>query len=89
MPHAKDWIGLPKLCEEAAEVIQVAAKLAACPNGIYFDGTNLIAALKNEMADLSAILQFVEETNKIEIPHKRVEEKFAEYYTRLQAKEAL
>jgi len=81
------WMGLAKLVEESAEVIQVCAKLNACPDGIYFDGKDLIAWLENELADLSAIMQFVEYHNEINVDSKRVETKyklFCEWYgTRL------
>ena len=73
------WIGLAKMCEELAEVIQVAAKLAVCPNGEYFDGKDLVEWLQEEMADASAILQFVEHQNNLVVDQKRVEEKYRKF----------
>ncbi len=73
------WVGLAKLCEESAEVIQVVAKLSACPSGVYYDGTNLLEWLEGELADLTAIMRFVQEQNGLHIPVKRIEEKYQKF----------
>lgn len=75
----KPWMGLAKLSEESAELIQVAAKLAACPEGTYYDGKDLIKWLQDEMADVSAILQFVEHHNNLAVDHNRVQEKYRKF----------
>lgn len=55
-----EWPGLSKLVEEAGEVMQVVGKLMA--NGgqrVHWDGSDLVARLTEELADLSAAIGFV------------------------------
>ena len=57
---ADDWPGLSKLVEECGEVIQVAGKLIATDGDEgHWDGTNLRCRMVEELADLSAAIEFV------------------------------
>jgi NTP pyrophosphatase (non-canonical NTP hydrolase) len=59
--------GLSKLIEECGEVIQVAAKLQAYPDGKHPDGAgDLFLRLEDELADLMAALAFVVEKHKLD-----------------------
>lgn len=56
--------GLAKLAEECGEVGQVIGKLMMTGGRAeHWDGTDLIARLKEEMADVMAALVFVGQTN--------------------------
>ncbi len=52
------WPGGLKLIEEAAELTQALAKLQAYPKGTYADGTDLVAQLWDELADLRAAIAY-------------------------------
>jgi NTP pyrophosphatase (non-canonical NTP hydrolase) len=59
-------MGLTKLMEECGEVIQVAAKIIAYPDGVHPDGGGrLETRLEDELGDLLAIITFV--TNKLKL----------------------
>jgi NTP pyrophosphatase (non-canonical NTP hydrolase) len=61
------WPGLSKLIEECGEVIQVAGKLLGAngdPN--HWDGSDLRLRLQEELADLTAAIQFVEHRNDLD-----------------------
>lgn len=62
-PH---WPGISKLLEEAGEVAQVAGKIIGA-NGqtIHFDGSDLRVRLVEELADLSAAIEFVLSENDL------------------------
>lgn len=55
-----NWPGLSKLLEEAAEVIQIGAKLIAT-NGdrTHWDQPDLYARFEEEIGDLRAAIEFV------------------------------
>lgn len=58
--ESKEWTGLAKVGEEAAEVLQVVNKIIG--NGgkrVYFDGTDLHEKLCEELGDLQAALDFL------------------------------
>lgn len=56
----KEWAGLSKLAEEAGEVLQVIGKLMATHGDrLHYDGSDLRVRLLEEIADLSAAVQFV------------------------------
>jgi hypothetical protein len=60
------WPGLAKITEECAELIKVIAKLQA--NGgdtSYFDGTDLLVGLLDEMADVQASIEFAIRYNEV------------------------
>lgn len=60
------WTGLSKLIEEAGEVIQVCGKiLATGGEDKHWDGTDLRKRLEEELADLLAAAQFVQEKNNL------------------------
>ncbi len=55
-----EWPGLSKLAEECGEVLQVIGKLMGTRGKVeHWDGTNLRDRLTDELADLSAAIQFV------------------------------
>lgn len=57
---AKEWPGLTKLVEEAAEVTQVVAKLQATDGKVeHWSGAALDQCLNLELGDLLAAIQFV------------------------------
>lgn len=63
---ADTWPGLLKLIEECGEVQQRAAKILAFPFAeVHPDGTNLKECLEDELADLSAAIQYVIGKNKL------------------------
>lgn len=56
---AEQWNGLSKLIEECGEVQQVGGKLLGSDGAIeHWDGTNLKHRLEEEIADLTAAIQF-------------------------------
>lgn len=58
--------GLSKLIEECGEVLQIAGKLLAYPDGQHPDGNgNLHERLEQELADLSAAAAFVVQTHNL------------------------
>lgn len=66
--------GLTKLIEECGELIQVAAKLIAYPDGHHPDGVgNLFDRLEAEIADVSAACTFV--TYKMHLSHSTIDER--------------
>lgn len=55
--ECKEWAGLAKVAEEAAEVTQIISKIIAFDGAtIRPDGTDLLNALEEELADLYAAL---------------------------------
>lgn len=71
------WVGIFKLIEECNELGTIAAKLCAYPNACHPDGKgDLIARLKDEMADVMAIIQWFEHTHDLNVDLKRIEYKF-------------
>ena len=66
MPMASN--GLTKLMEECSEVIQVAAKMQACPGSDeHWDGQgSLKKRLEDEIADARAASLFVSETHGLD-----------------------
>jgi NTP pyrophosphatase (non-canonical NTP hydrolase) len=60
------WPGLAKLAEECGEVIQVIGKIIAFPNGEHPDGTDIVARLHDELADIAAAGAFVIEANDLD-----------------------
>jgi NTP pyrophosphatase (non-canonical NTP hydrolase) len=62
---SKTWPGLAKLAEEAGELVQVIAKLAAYPDSPHPDGSDLRERLIEEMGDVLAAAEFVEEANAL------------------------
>lgn len=63
--------GLSKLIEECGEVIQIAGKLLAFPNGEHPDGAgNLHRRLEDEMGDVRAAIRFVCETHNLDLRHR-------------------
>lgn len=75
--------GLSKLVEECGEVLQIAGKLLAYPDGKHPDGKgNLNERLQDEMADLLAAIQFVCEAKGLDrrwAIHHREAEKLATF----------
>jgi len=66
--------GLNKLMEECGEVIQVAAKLSAYPDGNHPDGAgNLMDRLEDEIADAAAAMAFV--VGKLGLNYIRMDER--------------
>jgi NTP pyrophosphatase (non-canonical NTP hydrolase) len=53
------WPGLAKLAEECGELAQVIGKLTAYPDSPHPDGSDLVARLQEEMADVQAAIEFV------------------------------
>ena len=61
------WPGISKLIEEAGEVTQVCGKLIAIAGeSEHWDGTNLRERLENELADLTAAIEFVVGRNRLD-----------------------
>lgn len=57
-----NWPGLAKLVEECGEVLEIAGKIMGVgggPEPLGWDGTALIEALEEELADLTAAIGFV------------------------------
>lgn len=55
-----NWPGLAKVMEEAAEVIQVAAKLQATGGKAqHWDGTNLIMRMEEELGDVLGSIKWL------------------------------
>jgi NTP pyrophosphatase (non-canonical NTP hydrolase) len=60
------WPGLAKLAEECGEVIQVIGKIIAlsgAENYDHWDGTNVRERLQEELGDVLAAIDFVQEHN--------------------------
>lgn len=59
--------GRSKLTEECGEVLQVVGKLNSYPSGKHPDGgPNLYERLEDELADLSAAIEFVTTTHGLD-----------------------
>lgn len=63
MMHNK---GLTKLMEECGELVQIAAKRAACSADMHWDGLPINSRLEDEIADVEAICAFVKEVWKLD-----------------------
>ena len=60
----KKWPGISKLIEEMGEVAQVCGKLIGSRGEEnHWDGTNLRRRLEDELADLTAAIRFVQQSN--------------------------
>lgn len=57
------WPGLAKLIEECGELLQVAGKVIAYPAGEHPDGSDIVARLNEEIADVAAAIKFVVQEN--------------------------
>ena len=69
----ESWPGLSKLAEECGEVVQVIGKLMGTRGEEeHWDGTNLTERLLDEMADLSAAMNFVMDKNPFTLEQSRV-----------------
>jgi NTP pyrophosphatase (non-canonical NTP hydrolase) len=73
------WEGIVKVMEESGELTTACAKLCACPNGVYWDGSDAITAVEDEMADIIAAIRFFCNTNGLRINHERVNEKLDKF----------
>lgn len=51
------------MAEECGELLQVIGKIAAFPDGEHPDGTDIVARLHDELADVAAAGAFVIEAN--------------------------
>lgn len=59
--------GLSRLLEEAGEAVQVVGKIIGAGHaGRHWDGTHLGDRLRDELADLTAAIRFVTETNGLD-----------------------
>jgi NTP pyrophosphatase (non-canonical NTP hydrolase) len=66
------WPGISKLIEEAGEVIQVSGKLIASHGeSAHFDGSDLRERLADELGDLIAAIEFVEDHNQLDVDRIR------------------
>ena len=60
--------GLTKLVEELSELVVVAAKRIAYPNDLYHpDGSNQRERLQDEMGDVLAIIEYVRNTQALNL----------------------
>lgn len=50
--------GIVKVVEESAELIAELAKLTACPDGIFWDGSNIHERVLDEIGDALAAINF-------------------------------
>lgn len=76
------WAGLAKLIEECGELIQVAGKLIAYPDGDHPDGEPLLQErLMDEIADVQAAADFVTHNNPLDLDRidERVHAKFVQF----------
>lgn len=79
------WPGIAKLAEECGEVVQVVGKiiaLAGAENYTHWDGSDVRERLLEEMADVTAAIQFVWAHNLLgerQAFEQRVEEKFGRF----------
>ncbi len=74
------WPGVSKLAEEAGEVMQVVGKLMGTGGASeHWDGTNLRARLADELADLSAAIEFV--IDKCDMPVEQIRARMREKLT--------
>jgi NTP pyrophosphatase (non-canonical NTP hydrolase) len=74
--------GLTKLMEECGELIQVAAKKSAYPNGEHPDGAgDLNERLEQEIADVMAACHFVTQTWNLDASNidARMEKKYLRF----------
>lgn len=76
---AEVFKGIFKVKEEMAELAVVLNKLCICPDGRYFDGRDLIAEAKDEMADVCAALCYLMETNGIYYGVGRYDDKLRKF----------
>lgn len=61
------WPGVSKLVEECGELGQVLGKLIATSGDpAHWDGTDLMARLHDELADVQAAIWFLEEANGLD-----------------------
>lgn len=61
------WPGLAKLTEECGELLQVAGKLMAFPDGAHPDGAgDLVERLLSELADVGAVVEYVVKANHLD-----------------------
>jgi hypothetical protein len=64
----KKWIGLFKLAEECAEVIQELMKLNSYPEGVHpRRRRSVILTTEEEIADVEAILEYFKTRNKLNL----------------------
>lgn len=60
------WRGIHKLNEELGEVLQICGKLGAYPDSAHPDNAGPLAErLEDELADLSAAIQYIIENNNL------------------------
>lgn len=81
----RKWPGIIKIMEECAELITACAKLCACPDGTYWDGTDAVKEVQNEMSDVTATIRFFGTVNNVGVDYHRVQlkhERFLQWHSR-------
>lgn len=77
------WPGLGKTSEEAGELLQIIGKLIAYPHSQHPDGTDVLARLHDELADVAAAIDYVVWANpdRLSLPeiHNRRCKKFERF----------
>lgn len=71
--------GFYKLQEEMGELNQAMGKIGAFENGKYWDGSDLMKPLQDELVDVMAALIYFVKTNNIEFDEARLKHKLAKY----------
>jgi len=71
--------GIFKLVEEMGELQQVLGKLASYPNNQHPEDSKLKTALKEELADVYAALQYFVVKNGIDLDYNRVDQKINKF----------
>lgn len=80
-----EWPGLSRLIEECGELLQVAGKIIGSGGSArHYDGTDLGAALAEEVADVLAAVMYARAHMTGLVPHRddisrRVQAKFEQY----------
>ncbi len=76
------WPGTSKLTEECGELLQVLGKIAAYPGGEHPDGTDIVARLHDELADVMAAAEYVIDANRLDAVkiHERIRDKAARFW---------
>lgn len=71
--------GIFKLVEEMGELQQVLGKLASYPNHQHPEDSKLKTALKEELADVYAALQYFVIENGVDLDYNRIDQKINKF----------
>lgn len=71
--------GFYKVQEEMGELNQVMGKLATCLEGKYWDGTDLVPLMEQELVDVMATIIYFVKTNNLKFDEDRLRDKLTKF----------